>query len=248
MIDAEQFVVELDDKEEHKNFKLATVVDLFINDTAKLQFDGEDTPSEKEYAYLDSYTPMVDDRVLLGVLGGTYVILGKVNYNEAPSSGGDVADRYLFDLKAVTILKGMEVSGAVTFNEGVSVVGDIGTTGNITAVAINASGTITGANLSTAGTVGGSTATFSSLTVNGASALKGNTAVTGTLSASSTLTASGQFAHKGAGLGFFNKTPRAIIQVVKYIPSPLGTEANPTLVNNKLNELITALQNYGLIY
>ena len=83
---AEDFVLELDDNEEKKSFKLAIVVDLFENETAKIQFDGEEEPSEKQYAYLDSYTPEIEDRVLIGALGGSYVILGKVNYNVIPST------------------------------------------------------------------------------------------------------------------------------------------------------------------
>lgn len=84
MITAEELVLELSNKEESENFKLATVVSLFGNNTAKIQFDGEDTPSEKQYAYLESYKPTTEDRVLLGALSGTYVILGKVNYNVSP--------------------------------------------------------------------------------------------------------------------------------------------------------------------
>lgn len=91
MMTAEDFVLELDDNEEKKSFKLAIVVGLFENETAKIQFDGEENPSEKQYAYLESYIPKIDDRVLLGVLGGTYIILGKVNFNESPEANALLA-------------------------------------------------------------------------------------------------------------------------------------------------------------
>lgn len=85
MITAEEFVQELNrDSEKQSPFKLGIVVELFENDTAKIKFDGEDTPSEKQYAYLASYKPAKDDRVLLCSVGGTYIILGKVSYNEEP--------------------------------------------------------------------------------------------------------------------------------------------------------------------
>lgn len=72
MIGAEEFVSILEDKEEKKVFKLGTIVD------GKVQFDGEDSPSGKNYVRLNSYTVVTGDRVLLAVVGGTYVILGKV--------------------------------------------------------------------------------------------------------------------------------------------------------------------------
>ena len=72
MIDVEEFVSIIDKKEDKKVFKLGTIVD------GKVQFDGEDTPSEKNYTRLNSYTITMGDRVLLAVVGGTYVILGKV--------------------------------------------------------------------------------------------------------------------------------------------------------------------------
>lgn len=84
MITAEELVFEMDSSKDNKSFKLATVAALFENGTAKIQFDGEETASEKQYAYLESYRPEIGNRVLLGVLGGTYIILGKINYNVSP--------------------------------------------------------------------------------------------------------------------------------------------------------------------
>lgn len=64
---------------EQKVFKLATVTALFSpSGSPKIKFDGESTASEKKYSYLASYTPTVNDRVLLASVGGTYVILGKI--------------------------------------------------------------------------------------------------------------------------------------------------------------------------
>jgi hypothetical protein len=245
VITAEEFVLEIDNKEENKNFKLATVVGLFDNDTAKIQFDGEDTPSEKQYAYLDSYVPEVDDRVLLGILGGTYVILGKVNYNVPPSTEEEI-DRYIFDLKTVSILKGLQVSGVLTINNGATIVGSVGVNGTVTATglsstgSISASGNLSGANISTPGTLGAGATTLLSLTVTGDASANN---VTG-----NTVKASSNFDHAGSGLKFFGKSSYSSQRTVnKYIPQPIGTEANVNTVNSRLNELITALQAYGLI-
>lgn len=72
MINAEEFVSILDEKEDKRVFKLGTIVD------GKVKFDGEDSPSQKNYTRLGSYTVVDGDRVLLAVVSGTYVVLGKV--------------------------------------------------------------------------------------------------------------------------------------------------------------------------
>ena len=43
-----------------------------------VQIDGESSATTKKYAYLSSYTPAVNDRVLIAEVGGSYVILGKI--------------------------------------------------------------------------------------------------------------------------------------------------------------------------
>ncbi|PYG88504.1 hypothetical protein LY28_01353 [Ruminiclostridium sufflavum DSM 19573] len=82
-----QFIQQVSDAESQAVFKLGIVSDLFTNGTAKIQFDGEETASEKQYAYLDGYMPTVGDRVLLAVTSSSHVILGKISYNTTPSSG-----------------------------------------------------------------------------------------------------------------------------------------------------------------
>lgn len=86
MITAEELVGSIEQVEDKELYKLGTVLSLFPIGTAQVQFDGEDFPSEKEYSYLESYRPKVGDRVLITLASGTYIILGKINYNEAPSS------------------------------------------------------------------------------------------------------------------------------------------------------------------
>lgn len=81
MITAEE-LIQIAKPNQQNPFKLATVVGLFDNGTAKIQFDGETEPSEKEYAYFSSYRPVVGDRVLLAKVGGTYVIMNSIAYNQ----------------------------------------------------------------------------------------------------------------------------------------------------------------------
>lgn len=146
MITTDELVELTEEQEQQNQFKLGTVVELFGVGTAKVQFDGEETPSEKQYAYLDSYIPEAGDRVLFGVLGGTYVILGKVNYNVSPSVEEEI-DRYLFDLKKAIMQKGLKVSLGVetdtlTVNNGATIVGNVGVNGKVNATEISATGKI----------------------------------------------------------------------------------------------------------
>lgn len=242
MMTAEELVLVLDDTKEENNFKLATVVDLFKNNTAKIKFDGEDIPSEKQYAYLKSYIPEVGDRILLAAMGGTYIILGRVNFNESPDSEEEEIDRYLFDLKKVTILKGLEVSGAATFNNGMSVIGNVGINGSLTATGLSATGEVSGGSLLVSGNVNGGTANFSSLGVSGATDLKGSLDVSGTLNASRNLYVYGNLGHYGSALGFFGRTPTSR-RTVSFLS---GTPTVNSL-QSKLNDLISALSAYGLI-
>lgn len=239
MITAEEFVLEIENSEESKNFKLATVVELFDNDTAKLKFDGEETASEKQYAYLDSYVPKIDDRVLLGILGGTYVILGKVNYNVSPSTEEEI-DRYIFDLKTVSILKGLQVSGALTINNGATIVGNVGVNGNINAVEISASGALKGNSIFTTGNLDAGTTTLSSLSVSGGASVSGAFTASSTFTANSTFNANSIFQHKGTLLGVFNQTATNR-RNISNLSGTATTEAN----RDKINEILNAMKAYG---
>lgn len=63
---------------------MATVVDFFESGAPKIKFDGEDQPAEKEYSYLESYSPALEDRVFCMNFGESYIIMGKVNFEEPP--------------------------------------------------------------------------------------------------------------------------------------------------------------------
>ena len=57
-------------------YKLGTVTST--SGGVFVRFDGETTASQKSYKRLASYSPAVNDRVLLIKVGGTYIILGRV--------------------------------------------------------------------------------------------------------------------------------------------------------------------------
>lgn len=59
-------------------YRLATVTSLSSGNPL-VKFDGETAASQKLYKRLASYSsPLVNDRVLLLQISGTYIILGKV--------------------------------------------------------------------------------------------------------------------------------------------------------------------------
>lgn len=103
MINASDFVSLMTPKES-KNFKLAVVKDISQNNTAIIQFDGEEYPSSKSYAYLDTYNAQAGDRILLISLGGTYIIVGKVQYVEGSSV---VVDDGFFKFETIRSRKGL---------------------------------------------------------------------------------------------------------------------------------------------
>ena len=65
--------------------KMAKVVGFFEETkTAKIQFDGEEKPAEKEYPYLSSYSPKLDDKVFCLEFGESFIILGEVTFQKKP--------------------------------------------------------------------------------------------------------------------------------------------------------------------
>lgn len=139
MIYVEDLIESMEDQEESNIFKLGKVVELFSKGTAKVQFDGEEEPSEKEYAYLGDYLPKIDDRVLLASIANTYIILGKLSYNVAPPKE---VDRYLFDEKKVEMTKGLEVTSGGVEADSITTTGEL-KTGKTTLGATTVNGTLT---------------------------------------------------------------------------------------------------------
>lgn len=248
MITAEEFVLEINDTEQSKNFKLANVVDLFENNTAKVMFDGEDAASEKQYAYLESYTPEIFDRVLLAVTGGTYVILGKVNYNISPPTVEEL-DRYLFDQKIVTMTQGLSLTG------GASIAGNVGVNGNITGTNLSMTGNITASGQLQAGSI----STAGVLNASGGGTLDGTFTFSDTpifsqgISANVTfwntmryLNVTHEFKHSASNgqIGFFGVNTSG-----KKTVAPFPNPSNVTLLQavQGINNIVNALKAYGLL-
>lgn len=121
-----QELIEMESAEPQNSFRIGVVVDLFPNSTAKITFDGEDAASEKQYAYLSSYTPTVGDRVLLASTSSTYVVLGKVKYNEGPNTGGGSTTSNFTDINVSNsaTVKTLNATGDVDFDLSLNVDGN----------------------------------------------------------------------------------------------------------------------------
>ena len=104
-----EFLSTVEGGKQESPFRLGVVAALFPNSTAKIKFDGEETASEKQYAYLASYMPALNDRVLLAKTAGTYVILGKINYTESPTDPAPEPTSY-FTLDGDTLKANYNVS------------------------------------------------------------------------------------------------------------------------------------------
>lgn len=65
---------------------LGTIVEVTDGSGLSLLIDGEETPTEKDYMFLSSYSPAVDDRVLIEEISETYVVLGSLTDTKGEAS------------------------------------------------------------------------------------------------------------------------------------------------------------------
>ncbi len=112
MIKPEDFIQEPVNKD---TYKMGTVAALFSDNTAQVIFDGEDTPSQKQYAYLNNYAPAVNDRVLMAAVSDTYIVLGKLNFKVAPTQGGAGNFTDVTTSGSLTVGTDLKISGKVGF-------------------------------------------------------------------------------------------------------------------------------------
>lgn len=75
-------------RRQQTEMKLGSVTGLNNDGTAIIRFDEDTAASGKNYSYLNSYIPKQGDRVLLAPMGNTYIILGAILFEESPQGGG----------------------------------------------------------------------------------------------------------------------------------------------------------------
>lgn len=80
--------------------KIATVSGFFEESKApQITFDGEENPAEKEYPYLSNYSPELGDKVFCLEFGESYIIIGKINFQEEPFMIEDFVENSLQSTK-----------------------------------------------------------------------------------------------------------------------------------------------------
>jgi hypothetical protein len=69
-------------KDTHKTqgsqFAIGTISQGYSSGRPSVTFDGDDASTVKQYPYLSGYTPVSGDRVLMALVSGSYVILGRL--------------------------------------------------------------------------------------------------------------------------------------------------------------------------
>lgn len=123
------------EEQKQQVFRLGTVTNLFENGTAQVLFDGETEPSQKQYAFLSTYRPAVDDRVFLAAIGGTYVILGAISHeiSQDDPTEGNFATLQVSESAQIKdlIVSGSATLQSLTVNNGATINGVFSVDGNI---------------------------------------------------------------------------------------------------------------------
>lgn len=78
IITPEKFLQIVRNAKEEKHNRLGKIDTEYLSGRPRIIFDGETTVSTKQYPYLASYSPVAGDRVILEKVGGTYVVMGKI--------------------------------------------------------------------------------------------------------------------------------------------------------------------------
>lgn len=128
------------EEQKQQVFRLGTVTNLFENGTAQVRFDGEESPSQKQYAFLSTYRPAVDDRVFLAAIGGTYVILGAISHEisgDNPDEGNfatlqvsESAQIKDLTVQSLTVNNGAEINGVFSVDGNIAFDGNIASFGH----------------------------------------------------------------------------------------------------------------------
>ena len=127
-------VTKLKADDETTGNKVGTVVGLFESGAAKIQFDGEEEPSEKEFPYLKSYVPTIGDEVFIQRHAGDYIIIDAILNNGKSPHIIDM-NNIKGDLKVdgkISSSKDIEVGQSLIVTEDVKVIGNITIDGTVT--------------------------------------------------------------------------------------------------------------------
>lgn len=86
--------------------RIGVIDPAYATGNPRVRFEGETAVSGKEYAFVGTYAPAANDRVIMLPVGTTYVILGPVT----PSAGGVFLGRREWDLQVERLFRGLSSS------------------------------------------------------------------------------------------------------------------------------------------
>lgn len=71
-------------------FRLGTVDLAYTSGLPKVKLDGDESVTVKQYSHIRNYSPTAGDRVMLALVGNTYIILGRLRNDplQSPDTGG----------------------------------------------------------------------------------------------------------------------------------------------------------------
>lgn len=78
MLSANDFLNIVNPSDKPNLYRLGKIDSSYTSGRPKIVFDGETLASTKQYPYLASYIPVANDRILMLIVAGSYVILGKI--------------------------------------------------------------------------------------------------------------------------------------------------------------------------
>ena len=93
---------------------LGTVTGVDQVNGLTILIDGEEEATTKKYNYLSSYSPVVDDRILIEEVGDSYVIIGKVTDDYSTAGYAHYADTAGTAASATTAQTATSASSAST--------------------------------------------------------------------------------------------------------------------------------------
>lgn len=151
-LNAEQFIGLMNKlQKESKPFSLGTIASPYTSGKPRVLFDGEDVATSKGYNFVQAYTPVAGDRVLLSNLSGTHVILGSVGDFPKTSGGAAGADGKSLEFTWSGTSLGVRQEGQTSYTY-VNLKGEQGFTGSDgQSLQFNWSGTSLGVRVGTSG-------------------------------------------------------------------------------------------------
>lgn len=121
------------------SYRLASITAIESGGVS-VQFEGEDTASDKTYTVVQNYHPTLGDRVVMLNISGTYIVLGSVGAPTAPIEYIPASEKGVANGVATLNSGGQVVQKAVSAvtADSANIATYLESTGSVSALSINA--------------------------------------------------------------------------------------------------------------